>query len=270
MKKIHNQRKWKRIAVLVWIGLLLSTAPVLAADYSEEYRSYDGSDHRDSSSKQNTVLFIIIVLPIAGGMFIYFSIHHDEEPDAVLILNVMKTDDAGIVSEIQKADPQFSETAFKQFAAKRILLLQKALSEKDFCALKYMDTELLYLHHKELIENMHERTSYMEFQKIKGLSIEGFHRSLDYDTLTLICFMSLVEFVKNADGVIISGSDSMEVERTYAVEFLRPLVKSSAGLENCPNCGAPLEIVESGKCAYCHTVIVNKNIDWMINRYDIR
>lgn len=274
MRKTNLSRNGKRIALFTCIGLLLSIHSMQAADYNNEYRSYDGTDQKGFLSEedmQKFVMALIILLPIGAGIFIYFSVHSDQEPDdEVPILNVIKSDDHDIVSEIQKVDPHFSENEFKQFAVKRILQLQKALSEKDFNTLKYLDTELLYLSQKALLENLADRTCYMEFQKIKGMAIEGFHRSLGYDTITVVCYMSLIEFTKNAQGALISGSNSTAIEHTYAVEFQRPLGKPAAGLENCPNCGAPLDIDEAGKCAYCHTTIVKKHLDWMINRYEIR
>lgn len=267
MRKKKILRNWKQIVCLVCICFLLSAESIKAEDYSDEYRSYDG---QTSFQSEKMVMALIIILPIGAGMFIYFSQNRDKESDDVPILTVIKTDDKSIVSEIQSVDPSFFEEEFKQFAAKRILQLQKALSEKDFNTLKYLNTELQYLSQKELLENMQDRTVYMEFQKMNGMTIDGFHRSLGYDTITLICYMSLIEYTKNAEGTVISGSTSRQIEHTYEVEFLRPLGKPLAGLENCPNCGAPLNIDEAGKCAYCHTTLVKKHLDWMINRYEIR
>lgn len=271
MRNINLLRNWIRIALFTCIGLLLSVHSVQAADYNDEYRSYDGTDQKSFMTQSSTVLILIIILPIGAGTFIYFNVHSDKESDdEVPILNDIKSGDVEIVSDIQKVDPHFSENEFKQFAVKRILQLQKALSEKDFNTLKYLDTELLYLSQKELLENMSDRTCYMEFQKIKGMAIEEFHRSLGYDTISVVCYMSLIEFTKNAQGAIISGSNNTAIEHTYAVEFQRPLGNWLVGLENCPNCGAPLDIDEAGECAYCHTAIVKKHLDWMMNRYEIR
>ena len=37
---------------------------------------------------------------------------------------------------------------------------------------------------------------------------------------------------------------------------------------NCPNCGAPTEVTSTGRCPYCHSVIVTKQYDWVLDNLE--
>ena len=44
----------------------------------------------------------------------------------------------------------------------------------------------------------------------------------------------------------------------------RKALDESAKLENCPNCGAPLDINSAGICKYCNAKIVSENTKWVL------
>ena len=37
----------------------------------------------------------------------------------------------------------------------------------------------------------------------------------------------------------------------------------------CPNCGAPLENVNSSKCPYCDSTIIGENYDWILAKKQV-
>ena len=37
----------------------------------------------------------------------------------------------------------------------------------------------------------------------------------------------------------------------------------------CPNCGAPLEDVNSNTCLYCRSTLINTNYDWVLSKKQV-
>ena len=50
----------------------------------------------------------------------------------------------------------------------------------------------------------------------------------------------------------------------YNLTFVRSA--SQTKIENCPNCGAKVDITSAGTCAYCGSKIVGENSNWVLSK----
>ena len=94
----------------------------------------------------------------------------------------------------------------------------------------------------------------------------------DFDTVTVKIRASMIDYkVDEKSGNMVSGAKEQSPPFTEFWTFLRkagtktrdvPTVKE----KKCPNCGAPLEINESGKCKFCKANVVSGDFDWVLSK----
>ena len=83
------------------------------------------------------------------------------------------------------------------------------------------------------------------------------------------CLVIIKDYFKNdVDDSIIIGNNRDSIVNTYLMTFIRKKerCKSLFDLENneCPNCGANLNLNEKGVCDYCHTSLVLGDYYWVL------
>jgi len=92
------------------------------------------------------------------------------------------------------------------------------------------------------------------------------------DILKVRLHTRIVDYVTDDNtGAIIRGSNTKEKFMTYEWTLIRrkgvttkemPSVKELS----CPSCGAPLSINQSGKCAYCDSIVSSGEYDWIVSQ----
>ena len=74
-------------------------------------------------------------------------------------------------------------------------------------------------------------------------------------------------------GNIIRGDKNTRWDMRYKMKFMRSvgvLTKDESGKmdgNNCPNCGAPLEITSSGHCQYCGSEVTTGKYSWVLSDF---
>lgn len=91
-----------------------------------------------------------------------------------------------------------------------------------------------------------------------------------FDAVTLRIFASSIDYTVSDEGKLLSGHRSRP--RTYSEYWT--LIRGTARRgeprrdNNCPNCGAPLNISMAGQCEYCRVKVTSGDFDWVLSRIE--
>ena len=63
----------------------------------------------------------------------------------------------------------------------------------------------------------------------------------------------------------ISGNNTSRIQKDYYMIFEKRRNASKLGIIRfCPNCGAPMDLNNTGVCSFCHKVFDQENHDWIL------
>lgn len=183
---------------------------------------------------------------------------------------------AEISAIIKERDKNFSAEDMLSFAKDVYVRIQYAWSDRDLSTVRFMLHENLYNQTNQQIKNKLERhivnkienvavsTAYLTtYQKDKNMEYVGVYlnaRLTDYE-------------IDEKTGVVLRGNPNARYELRYLLKFVRSANAKTSSIEgalkshNCPNCGAPLEMTNSGKCIYCNSILTSGEYTWVLTEY---
>lgn len=189
--------------------------------------------------------------------------------------------DLHYIGFIKEIDPAFKEHRFKLWCQQVLFDIQDAWSKKDKEILKKYEVKQLYdLHTSQLdamtVQNIRNVTKEMT---IDDVLITDFKVTKEEELITVILPVSLIDYYEeiipnSKNGYLKKGSKDTKVNAQYTIVFTRPKNFQSSSLvneeiENCPNCGAPINIQEQEQCAYCDTPFITMNSTYKIKSLKI-
>ncbi len=169
-------------------------------------------------------------------------------------------------------DPNFSEPVFLDKVQTAFFLVQKAWMKRNQDLARAVMSEALYRRHKMQTDELLQkgRTNVLENIVIGGTKIVKIISENDYDAITVRIRASMSDYmVDDKTGQVVDGhkeprpfTEYWAFVRRYDKKTQKP---SEAKAYICQNCGAPLEINESGKCSYCGTLSTAAAFDWVVD-----
>jgi predicted lipid-binding transport protein (Tim44 family) len=92
-----------------------------------------------------------------------------------------------------------------------------------------------------------------------------------YESATFRVWARAVDWVEDADGDVVGGSDKQPRRFSEYWTFVRAVgaKRHDDDATRCPSCGAPLDRVNAaGVCGYCDSVLTTGAYDWVLTRID--
>lgn len=171
--------------------------------------------------------------------------------------------------EVRKIDKNFHESEFLQMAEEIFRKYCRAVSENDTRLLKTFETDSLYERHAFLIESNQRKgvKEVQELYKVNAGRILSFQEDAKAELIAEL-IISSKKYRTDLDGKIIFGSPTNLYSERYLMKFLKNTEveeQTKTDLTNCPNCGAPHQIISAGVCSYCGTVIVTAKSNWLLH-----
>ncbi len=180
---------------------------------------------------------------------------------------------AEIGTLIREYDEFFNTDKFLSFANEAYVKLQSAWSSRSTEQIRLLLSEELYAQTAQQVEEYKVlgRINVMERIAVQESYLTSYSSDNEKETLAVYLYATQKDYIIDENTKnIIEGSDSQYRHSKYILTFIRAKGKKTEtgdGIEatNCPNCGAPLEITASGKCAYCDSIITNEDHSWVIS-----
>lgn len=177
-------------------------------------------------------------------------------------------------SELRKIDPNFDPDALAEKISGLYVRFQKAWQNKDLGVVRPYLSQTYYAQvNKQLQDDYVDMglTSYLEKIAVLEVRILGYSDSPTHDIITAFLRTRFVNYTKNdATGAVVRGHLTQEVFMEYEWTLSRKKgvltqPNGAAKSENCPNCGAVIDLARSAKCEYCGTVLDTAENDWVVS-----
>ena len=116
--------------------------------------------------------------------------------------------------------------------------------------------------------------NYLERVAVKDSFIESYFRDEQYEYLVVKMRTSMIDYVmETATGRITAGDRTTLWQMMHTLTFMRRFgVKTHTAeervyAENCPNCGAPVNVNTASVCEYCKSTLSSGNFDWVLCKF---
>lgn len=209
---------------------------------------------------QNTVIFILAILSaiyavVEGILWKKSLFVHPKE---------------SIAKYIMCSNSDFSEDAFLKQACKKFQLVLGALTNRDRTELCSIETEKLYNLHCQIINTYLKKgiAYHRERVKIQDSYLYQYYFDSKYEFIVVKIRADMADYMVNTvTGKIVKRNESAIWDTVYILTFRR---ESKNMMKNtiCPNCGAPLNRINSdNECPYCKTIIAESEHMWLLDAF---
>jgi len=225
------------------------------------------------------ILFVIaIIIVVVLSKFTKGGTHNSGQPHwkskpAVNPINAKS--EPQIINEIRAKDPEFSAEDMKAYAGDVFIKVQEAWEKRDYEIVRPYESESLFNRHEaQLSEYIRsKKTNHLDAQNIQSVILANYVEDGLNEKLTIRLSASLLDFTTDdLSGEIIRGSTTQRASRIYRLEFIRKkgVLTSNdhkTNAKECPSCGAPIAVNNTGRCEYCKNIVTDGDYGWVLNDY---
>jgi Tim44-like domain len=236
-----------------------------------------GSGSSGSSSGSGSLAIFFIVIGLVGAYLIYrwwASRQSDSSTSTDAPLAAPPVDIAAVESGIQALqarDPNFNQQVFLDRAQQTFFVLQNAWMARNLSPARVYLSDGIYNRWQLQINQMlamHKR-NVLEDLAINGCTIARVAGDPNFDSITVRIDAWAADYEVDDQNKLVSG-DQKAAPFTEYWTFIRSRaartrVEDTAQITQCPNCGAPVQLSESGVCAYCKAVVTSGQFGWVLD-----
>jgi hypothetical protein len=230
-----------------------------------------------SSSGGSPVIFFVIVGLI--GAFLIYRWWLSQQSSESAGNNAPSVPAAGVdlaavqsgLAALQTRDPNFNQQVFLDRAQQTFFVLQNAWMARNLEPARVYLSDGIYNRWKMQIDQMlamHKR-NVLEDLAINGCTVARVAGDPNFDSITVRIDAWAADYEVNDQNQMVSG-DKKAAPFTEYWTFIRSRaaqtrVGETAQITQCPNCGAPVQLNESGVCAYCKAVVTSGQFGWVLD-----
>ncbi|MBR6360437.1 MAG: TIM44-like domain-containing protein [Clostridia bacterium] len=181
------------------------------------------------------------------------------------------------VSEFSKIDKAFDSAKFSSKLSNIYRRLKTTASDGKLEEMEPYLTPALF---KSLSEESAAlakkgRVLYTERITVLGVEVKGFEQTADFDFMYADVRVRAVEYIADIKTHQRIKGDADEQFSTVTVKLIRESGRVSPQLsgisaQNCPYCGAPVNINKSTRCDYCGRILNTDSFDWLIDSLKVQ
>ncbi len=177
------------------------------------------------------------------------------------------------LSVITTTDPAFSKERFLDRAQTAFFSIQNAWMKKDLSTVRGYMTDAQYQRLQSQIDGFNKRgvTNMLEEIAVGNVKIVKIEKDAKYESIECSIWASMIDYkVDDQSKKVVEGNPKHSNQFIEYWTFIRSInakTKETDSLitKTCPNCGAPLQINESGQCNYCHAYVISGDFDWVLS-----
>ena len=177
------------------------------------------------------------------------------------------------LAALQAKDPNFNQQMFLDRAQAAFFALQKAWMDRNLEPARVYMSDGIYHRWKTQIDAMiaAHKKNMLDNLVIGGVQIVKVQTDPNFDTVTVRIDASAADYEVDdtTANKVIYGSRQNQNFTEYWTFIRSGSVRTKAGegaeVTQCPNCGAPLSINESGVCSYCKATVTSGQFGWVLD-----
>ncbi|MDR0952023.1 MAG: TIM44-like domain-containing protein [Oscillospiraceae bacterium] len=241
-----------------------------SSDWDSDWDSGSGSSGGGHGSIGSVVIFIIIF----AAVYVVVQAKSKSSGNKSTTVQTAFPKDLRPLSELKAADPNFSEDAMKEKIANLYVRLQGAWQAKDLRPVRTSLSDALYNQFDGQLEAFRKakNTNFVDRIAVLGVTLDGWRREETNDCIVATLNTRIVDYtLDDVTGKLISGSQTKEKFMTYrwmltrSAGMVTPKVDGGTVEISCPSCGAPIELNQSARCAYCGSIVSSSDYDWLLS-----
>ncbi|HEX9095306.1 MAG TPA: Tim44-like domain-containing protein [Candidatus Dormibacteraeota bacterium] len=177
------------------------------------------------------------------------------------------------LAALQTKDPNFNQQMFLDRAQAAFFALQKAWMDRNLEPARVYMSDGIYHRWKTQIDAMiaAHKKNMLDNLVIGGVHIVKVQTDPNFDTITVRIDASAADYEVDdtTANKVIYGSRQNQNFTEYWTFIRSGSARTKAGegaeVTQCPNCGAPLSINESGVCSYCKATVTSGQFGWVLD-----
>lgn len=226
------------------------------------------SDWGDSDSSGGGLFYLIylciehpILALIIIGIIVLSSISNNKKQKEI-IDNALKSKLELLDSSKFSTDKQLEIEAFNIY--KEIQFAWMNFDEEKIQKLTTDEMYNMYLMQLDTLKVKNQKNIMYDIKYI-GSRIINRHEENGQETITMNMQVSCYDFIIDAKtNKVVRGIATKLNHYSYEITFVRTCEKID--IKNCPQCGAPVDVNNSGKCEYCKSTLVSKNYTLVMSK----
>jgi hypothetical protein len=177
------------------------------------------------------------------------------------------------LAALQAKDPNFNQQMFLDRAQAAFFALQKSWMDRNLEPARVYMSDGIYHRWKTQIDAMiaAHKKNMLDNLVIGGVQIVKVQTDPNFDTVTVRIDASAADYEVDdtTANKVIYGSRQNQNFTEYWTFIRSGSARTKAGegaeVTQCPNCGAPLSINESGVCSYCKATVTSGQFGWVLD-----
>jgi hypothetical protein len=177
------------------------------------------------------------------------------------------------LSALQAKDPNFNQQMFLDRAQAAFFALQKSWMDRNLEPARVYMSDGIYHRWKTQIHAMiaAHKKNILDNLVIGGVTIVKAQTDPNFDSITVRIDASAADYEVDdtTANKVIYGSRQDQPFTEYWTFTRSGSARTKAGegaeVTQCPNCGAPLSINESGVCSYCKATVTSGQFGWVLD-----
>ncbi|MBX3156624.1 MAG: TIM44-like domain-containing protein, partial [Deltaproteobacteria bacterium] len=174
---------------------------------------------------------------------------------------------------LQQHDPNASVQAIQQRLHMIYDELNRAWSKNDLTPIRGLVSDGLYDYLSYWVEAYKRQglRNKLEQMRITGTTFAKVQRDRWYDAVTIRIWATGYDFtVRSSDGKHVKGSRMMLRPYSEYWTLIRSATRRGPAQARpvCGNCGAPLQITQSGECTHCNVHLTAGEFDWVLSKIE--
>ena len=220
---------------------------------SSYYRSNSSTDNAGPGVILLIIIIVIIIIILANrknrisspipNNYVELTDEKIKELDEELSREILHEKTYDIYKKVQNAWMDFDDETLRKNLTDEIYNMYKT----DLKTLK--------------LKNQKNIMKDFDIKDCKVISIEFENGT---EKVSMYLQVSQYDYVVDKDGKVVRGTDKIKNTVEYMITLVRN--KGEEAVKQCPNCGAPIDIVRGGTCPYCETTIISNSNEFVMSK----
>ncbi len=176
------------------------------------------------------------------------------------------------VRELIEKDKTFTESQFISKVDNIFIMLLSGIMTENMDKVKHKLSPELFQKYEDYVNNLKEKNQRQMYGEpnVKSTNIyEITENESDYIIKVKLVSRYISYILDKATKQVITGNNKERVEITNFLTFIKSKkAREESIAKKCPNCGANMDVNNTGICQYCHSTYDTYKYDWILKNIE--